>query len=345
MYVDAGVSHARPPADVDIEPATYALVGGRIIAGPVFGSLYGGLATDPDVADWVGGQLGVWLQSAGTGRLGWALTGIASAFSLGDPTPYKAATAKLIPEARLSAGRSAIVLRGYGGIGRSDVTDNSLTPPASVVSDLWMYGGGLELSHPFGGVQFWTGVEAYGSAGGSYYAAYAGSMGSISGMLWGLGLKLWDTPGDVELAFNINLAVPLGMRWSAELSAGRSGPDPLLNSPAAVDGSLVLSWNAYSPGPEPQALVTLSDGDATAAMFRLEYDGAERVSVIGDFSGWEPIAMRREGGHWVALVPVDPGLYHFGFMVDGEWYVPESAPGKVIDEFGRSNATLVVPGR
>ena len=38
-----------------------------------------------------------------------------------------------------------------------------------------------------------------------------------------------------------------------------------------------------------------------------------------------------------------PGVYHFGFRVDGEWYVPEDAPGRVSDGYGQVNATLVVP--
>ena len=342
MYVDAGVSHARPPADVDIEPATYALAGGRFVAGPVFGSLYGGLATDQDVADWIGGRLGVWLRSAGSGRLGWALTGMLSAFSLGEPTPYEAVTVRLVPEARLTSGRTALVLRGYGGLGRSDVAERSVEPPVSVVSDLWMYGGGLELSRPLGSAQLWAGLEAYGTANGSYYAGYVGSVAPLGGALAGAGLKVWDTLAGVELEMNFSLAVPLGSRWSAEMRAGRSGPDPLLGSPAAVDGSAVASLNVYVPRP-PAPVVTVNRGEATVAVFRLEIEDAEAVSVIGDFSGWEPIPMHRRGEIWTARIPVQPGLYHFGFLVDGDWRVPENAPGKITDEFGRTNATLVVP--
>ena len=64
--------------------------------------------------------------------------------------------------------------------------------------------------------------------------------------------------------------------------------------------------------------------------------------MIGDFSDWEPLEMQRQGNAWLARVPIEPGIYHFGFLVDGEWYVPENATGKVTDDFGRLNATLVV---
>ncbi len=153
----------------------------------------------------------------------------------------------------------------------------------------------------------------------------------------------------------MQLTIPLGGAWSTELAAGRSGPDPLLNSPAGVDASLTLTWNALTVSTSAPPLYTLSEapaGDPTAlkgepreVLFRLQHPGAESVSVIGDFSDWRPLPMRREGAAWIVQARVTPGVYHFGFLVDGEWYVPEEATGLVTDEFGRANATLVVPRR
>ncbi|KPK00953.1 MAG: hypothetical protein AMS20_14555 [Gemmatimonas sp. SG8_28] len=90
-------------------------------------------------------------------------------------------------------------------------------------------------------------------------------------------------------------------------------------------------------------MVTLAGDGVKEAIFRVRYDDADAVSLMGDFSDWQPISMSREDGYWVAVVPVQPGLYHFGFLVDGEWHVPENAPGRVTDEFGQTNATLAVP--
>jgi hypothetical protein len=69
VYVDAGVSHARPPADVDLDPATYALLGTRLFVGPAFGSLYGGLAMDSNSADWIDSQLGARYQPQRTDKI------------------------------------------------------------------------------------------------------------------------------------------------------------------------------------------------------------------------------------------------------------------------------------
>jgi hypothetical protein len=41
-------------------------------------------------------------------------------------------------------------------------------------------------------------------------------------------------------------------------------------------------------------------------------------------------------------VDVPDGIYNFGFLADGSWYLPEDAPDAVADEWGRKNATLVI---
>lgn len=53
--------------------------------------------------------------------------------------------------------------------------------------------------------------------------------------------------------------------------------------------------------------------------------------------------MTREGEAWVARVRVKPGLYHYGFLVDGEWHVPEHAPGKVADLRSLSPSGILWP--
>lgn len=75
---------------------------------------------------------------------------------------------------------------------------------------------------------------------------------------------------------------------------------------------------------------------------RLERARAERVEVIGGFTDWEPRAMRRGPDRWMLELWVPTGVHHFGFLVDGDWFVPEGHPGNVPDEWGRTNATLVV---
>ena len=70
---------------------------------------------------------------------------------------------------------------------------------------------------------------------------------------------------------------------------------------------------------------------------------AER-QVSGDFTTWEPVAMSLRGNRWQVEIDVATGTHHFGFLIDDEWYVPDDAPDGVLDEWGRTNATLVIEG-
>jgi len=71
---------------------------------------------------------------------------------------------------------------------------------------------------------------------------------------------------------------------------------------------------------------------------------ATRVEVMGDFSLWNPVPMSRERDRWTAVLEIDKGTHHFGFLVDDEWCVPDDASDVVPDESGRRSATLVIEG-
>jgi 1,4-alpha-glucan branching enzyme len=68
------------------------------------------------------------------------------------------------------------------------------------------------------------------------------------------------------------------------------------------------------------------------------------VQVLGDFTVWEPVSMQARGGLWTVDLDVPAGTHHFGFLVDGAWYLPDDAPDAVPDEWGRRSATMVVEG-
>lgn len=334
--LDFGLSHARPPADIDAEAASYLLAGGRVFAGPLFASLYGGLAPNDDAGNWAAGELGLRLVRSLTPGLAVGLGLQGSAFALGAPTSYRAALGRATPEVTLSDGPTRLRVRGHGGVGRSEVLD--------VISDLWTYGAGAEIGHDLRSLSLTIGGDIYESAGGSYRTGYLMASAPVGATRWDLEGRLWEIPnGDLEAQARLTVSVPLSGRLLAAITGGRDGPDPLLNSPAAVNGSFLVSWDVTGP-PEPDLptyTVERRPG-RTTVLFRLEAPEASAVSVSGDFSGWEPVPMRRVGGAWQVRIPIEAGLYHFGFTVDGEWHVPEDAPGRVTDEFGRRNATLVV---
>jgi hypothetical protein len=70
---------------------------------------------------------------------------------------------------------------------------------------------------------------------------------------------------------------------------------------------------------------------------------AERVDVLGDWNGWQPIAAQRAAnGVWYVDVPLTPGEYRYAFRIDGrEWRVPEGVAA-VDDGFGSRSAYITV---
>lgn len=118
---------------------------------------------------------------------------------------------------------------------------------------------------------------------------------------------------------------------------------------AALATVLVLSpWGlADRPQGGGGHVATDEAGPEEAAVlvhFRLEARDAREVQLAGDFTGWEPrytLNQVREGV-WSVVVPVQPGVHQYGFLVDGSrWRIDPFAP-QVDDGFGGTNSRLDV---
>jgi hypothetical protein len=78
--------------------------------------------------------------------------------------------------------------------------------------------------------------------------------------------------------------------------------------------------------------------------FRLDAPHASRVRLAGSFTGWEPTYALEEisPGIWSILIPLDPGVHNYAFVVNaGEWIADPAAPA-VDDGFGGMNSRLSV---
>lgn len=74
---------------------------------------------------------------------------------------------------------------------------------------------------------------------------------------------------------------------------------------------------------------------------------ASSVRITGDFVDWNPegiaLAEERATGIWTVDVPLEPGVYQYGFVVDGvEWRPDPRAVSTVDDGFGRENSVVIV---
>lgn len=350
---DAGVSHAQPPAGSVAEPATYFLAGVRAGARPgegpgrLFGSLYGGLAMGSGGGDWASLTIGGGWSAALGPRLGLDLQAAASASAVARPTPFRVAAVEGRPELSYDAGPVILLLRGRAGIGGSRVPGSSSGPPPLQTpgrgSHLWLAGGGTGVRIPAGPVDITGRLEAYDGALGTYRTGSLEVGGTPGPLSWSASVAVWKTPAGTETTGSVGIRVALGGPWSTSGSGGRSDPNPLVGTPPATYATGVVSRSLLVLSAEPTSLYrVVRYGAEPRIEFSVSAAEADSVAITGDFTDWRPVAMHRGDDRWTVEMRVAPGTYHFGFLVDGRWYVPQDAPGRVSDEWGRENATLVV---
>ncbi|MCB0632445.1 MAG: serine hydrolase [Saprospiraceae bacterium] len=59
-----------------------------------------------------------------------------------------------------------------------------------------------------------------------------------------------------------------------------------------------------------------------------DYPYARSVQLAGDFNNWNNLScpMVRENGQWIGRVDLEPGTYHYKFIVDGVWILDPANP-------------------
>jgi hypothetical protein len=101
----------------------------------------------------------------------------------------------------------------------------------------------------------------------------------------------------------------------------------------------ITSVAQQAPAPSGQSVVYVQ--------FALSAKGAQSVSVAGDFNSWSADggALRDPDGDgvWVGMVPVQPGVHKYMFVVNGsQWVTDPRADSYADDGFGMRNAVLSV---
>lgn len=68
--------------------------------------------------------------------------------------------------------------------------------------------------------------------------------------------------------------------------------------------------------------------------------GAISVQLVGDFTHWQksPIQLEEVGkGIWQTGVSLEPGTYHYRFLVDGQWRDDPDCTLRIANPFGSKN--------
>lgn len=361
LRLEVGYSRAGPPARASADVSSHVLAGLTLDApfaggGFLFGSLYGALGSGPRSEDWASTTLGGGFLRPVSGSLSLGIAAAGEAFTVGDPSPYQAAVLRVEPEARLTF--PAVTLRAYGtgAVGRSRVRlidsfvrDTRFGPVTIDIgtrmdTNLWAVGGGLTATFSAGGATPRLGLELVSASAGPFRSGFAGlDLAMPGGGTLLFEIRAWDTPTGWETEAVGGVRVPIGGGMRAEVTGGRYGPNPLLDSPVGSGVAALVGWTVADIGGATRMLYTIQAGDRPVVRFSLPDPGAEAVSVAGEFNDWAALPLRREGGTWVGELSIQPGVYRFGFTVDGEWSVPGDAPGVTDDEWGRPTATLLIP--
>lgn len=82
--------------------------------------------------------------------------------------------------------------------------------------------------------------------------------------------------------------------------------------------------------------------------FRLKgHADASVVVLTGTFVNWSQsqLLFAREEGGWVCRIDLDPGVYQYKFIVDGDWLLDPSNPDTAEDEAGNVNNVIEVKGK
>ncbi len=112
------------------------------------------------------------------------------------------------------------------------------------------------------------------------------------------------------------------------------------------DGKIVSLTFTYEGEPYTARRVELPPPSLKGATaFRLKgHEDASVVVLAGSFNLWNQsqLVFGREGGEWVCRIDLDPGVYQYKFIVDGDWLLDPSNPDTVEDEAGNVNNVLEI---
>jgi hypothetical protein len=133
----------------------------------------------------------------------------------------------------------------------------------------------------------------------------------------------------------------LAGRW---ISAGfRVGIWPSRSGVEAPDERLRASVRLPHPLPPDAPELSLADAAFGIRAITIQAPGAASVEVAGDFTDWQPVALRPVGaGAWRLDLALAAGVYRLNVRIDGgPWTVPRGATPQT-DEFGSVVGLIVV---
>ncbi|MBV9775222.1 MAG: glycogen-binding domain-containing protein [Gemmatimonadetes bacterium] len=181
--------------------------------------------------------------------------------------------------------------------------------------------------------------------GGYPYLGTSASYAVGPGTVWAFGgrwlTELLDSP---RTGYGIGGRVAVARGTEVQASWQQEASDPVYLNPARRTWSLRVSQAIGRAAPRalPAPVSIPVSGSGPVAIRIPASEASAPPSVLGDFTGWKPVAMARVGDFWEVRLPIAPGVHHYGFRrADGSFFIPGSLP-KTDDGMGGESAVLVV---
>ncbi|GIW51353.1 MAG: hypothetical protein KatS3mg081_0708 [Gemmatimonadales bacterium] len=167
-------------------------------------------------------------------------------------------------------------------------------------------------------------------------AGYAGWRGGVAGS---------NVP-DATAWGGVTAALWLGNSVALQAAAGTYPQDLLQGLPAGTylsAGVRIATGRAAVPSIRPLGRPAYERTDGSG-LLRFRVSEARRVDLVGDWTGWEPVPMERAAdGSWFVRVRLQPGVYRFNLIVDGQrWIVPDGVVA-IDDGYGGKTGLLIIP--
>ncbi len=164
-------------------------------------------------------------------------------------------------------------------------------------------------------------------------------------------------------------AVPIRAEWRASLErALHDAPVPLrevrrgwhVSPVVAIAAALVcmvigatanqLLWHGLQRHNNASGADLLAARSAAVGVrFSVLAPGVKRVSLVGDFNGWNadatPLELARDGQTWTTMLPLPRGRHAYAFVIDGLVVRDPAAPALPDEDFGVTNSMVLVSSR
>jgi hypothetical protein len=118
-------------------------------------------------------------------------------------------------------------------------------------------------------------------------------------------------------------------------------PATLFATGLALGAALLLVRPSIDPTPIISTVANLE----TPYRFVIYRPDASQAEIIGTFTGWQPVSMKKIGasGYWSLTINLGEGEYQYSYLVEGGQQITDpTVPERVQDDFGGENSVITI---